>query len=556
MAQPSVYERQSAQPYQHSFQMPETYAPLSTVPGMSDKKPRMSRLELMKQHYEKKRQKDVEEKLTELRAQQARTDSGKACSGGTVRAFFAERRAMEASKRGQQDPSSLPPIGIHFKKMKSIQGPVVPRSSQKKENKPIPVENVAVTHDIHSSGNRSMAKYHRKKSKGIDKQNPLPPLQRRPSNANDPKPPTPNRRYETHNTLKSEDEAVVSNHLNLNVDQESIVTEKVMAHVPHPPKNRKPSKPNKRPAKPVLVADTDDGADDEDNDGWSLYSEELQPNLSKVKALRMKRLSQQKLNVGNSKPKKATEFQKWQMQQDEERRERLENHRKKNQPADDSDTKQEKDTLSIRERELLEKIQAEQSKLSEIKKMQQELEEQEKFERESTITPQIPNGNKRKIEVEEEESFYIQKRIDETPTPVKKASPIPKEILTKKEAQRQAPEAPKKSKPKPNPQIIQQEQVSDEHEPETRDNFVSFYEQAGEGAESVAVDLSPCSICGRKFATERLSKHQVVCQKNSNKKRKKFDVRKQRVAGLEHENYVLSGKYKEEAPKVTTHLQY
>lgn len=552
MAQPSVYESQSAQPYQNSFQMPETYAPISTVPRMSDKKPRVSRLELMKQNYEKKRQKDVEEKLTELRAQQARTESGKARSGGTVRAFFAERRAMEASKRGQQDPSSLPPIGIHFKKMKSSQGPVAPRSSPKKENKPVvPVENVAVTHDIRSTGNRNMVKYHRKKNKGVDKQNPLPPLQRRPSNPNNHKPLTPNRRYETHNTLKADDEAAVSNHLNLNVDQER-TAENVMAHVPHPPKDPKPSKPNKRPAKPVLVDDVDERDDDDNTDGWSLYSEEPQPNLSKVKALRMKRLSQQKFNVGNSKPEKPTEFQKWQMQQDEERRKRLEKYRKKNQFTEDSDD-DEKVTLSMRERELLEKIKAEQNKLSEIKRMQQELEEQEKFERESTITPQIPNRSKRKMKAEEEENFYIQKRIDKTPTPVKKGSPIPKKeiITTKKETHRQVHETPKEIKPRPKPQIIQQEQDMGEEEEEPRDNFVNFYEQAGEDAEQVAVDLAPCSICGRKFATERLSKHQVVCQKNSSKKRKKFDVRKQRAAGQEHESYVLSGRYKEETPKVS-----
>lgn len=38
-----------------------------------------------------------------------------------------------------------------------------------------------------------------------------------------------------------------------------------------------------------------------------------------------------------------------------------------------------------------------------------------------------------------------------------------------------------------------------------------------------------CTICGRYFNEDRLEKHEVICQKSKTKKRKVFDVTKQRV---------------------------
>ncbi|EDV29867.1 uncharacterized protein TRIADDRAFT_17177, partial [Trichoplax adhaerens] len=47
-----------------------------------------------------------------------------------------------------------------------------------------------------------------------------------------------------------------------------------------------------------------------------------------------------------------------------------------------------------------------------------------------------------------------------------------------------------------------------------------------------------CQICGRKFAADRLEKHQSICQKASNKKRTVFDTSKHRIQGTENEQYV------------------
>ncbi|XP_049877588.1 uncharacterized protein LOC126374867 isoform X2 [Pectinophora gossypiella] len=47
----------------------------------------------------------------------------------------------------------------------------------------------------------------------------------------------------------------------------------------------------------------------------------------------------------------------------------------------------------------------------------------------------------------------------------------------------------------------------------------------------------PCAVCGRRFAPDRLQKHQDICKKANNKKRKPFDALKHRLAGTEAENF-------------------
>ena len=47
------------------------------------------------------------------------------------------------------------------------------------------------------------------------------------------------------------------------------------------------------------------------------------------------------------------------------------------------------------------------------------------------------------------------------------------------------------------------------------------------------VDLSPCTICGRKFAPATLIKHVGICQKMQTKKRRIFDSSKQRREGTD-----------------------
>jgi hypothetical protein len=54
--------------------------------------------------------------------------------------------------------------------------------------------------------------------------------------------------------------------------------------------------------------------------------------------------------------------------------------------------------------------------------------------------------------------------------------------------------------------------------------------------------LVPCSVCGRKFAADRVEKHTAICEKSQKKKRKRFDTIKMRVAGTELASYNLNRK--------------
>lgn len=51
--------------------------------------------------------------------------------------------------------------------------------------------------------------------------------------------------------------------------------------------------------------------------------------------------------------------------------------------------------------------------------------------------------------------------------------------------------------------------------------------------------MARCTICGRNFAEDRISKHVEICRKTKSKKRKVFDVTKHRVQGTDAEKYVL-----------------
>jgi len=53
-------------------------------------------------------------------------------------------------------------------------------------------------------------------------------------------------------------------------------------------------------------------------------------------------------------------------------------------------------------------------------------------------------------------------------------------------------------------------------------------------------DLVQCKKCGRYFAEDRIEKHENICSKTFNKKRKKFDMTKARVKGTDAAKFVKS----------------
>ncbi|KFB36463.1 AGAP004068-PA-like protein [Anopheles sinensis] len=73
-------------------------------------------------------------------------------------------------------------------------------------------------------------------------------------------------------------------------------------------------------------------------------------------------------------------------------------------------------------------------------------------------------------------------------------------------------------------------------------NGGSMLEATSLANEPVPDGLTRCEICSRNFADDRIEKHRTICQKTKSKKRKVFDVTKQRVQGTDAEKYVLRGK--------------
>ena len=56
------------------------------------------------------------------------------------------------------------------------------------------------------------------------------------------------------------------------------------------------------------------------------------------------------------------------------------------------------------------------------------------------------------------------------------------------------------------------------------------------------MQVVPCTICGRKFAVDRIQTHANIC--SHQKERKPYDVAMMRVAGTEAEEMVRNGKQK------------
>ena len=74
-----------------------------------------------------------------------------------------------------------------------------------------------------------------------------------------------------------------------------------------------------------------------------------------------------------------------------------------------------------------------------------------------------------------------------------------------------------------------------------------IYLQAADDEKGVKLKLVPCKLCGRKFADDRIQKHQAAC-KNAQKKRKVFDPTQMRTGGTDMAKYISKGVHKKDPP--------
>lgn len=484
-------------------------------------KKRLSRLELLRSDYSKKLQIEREEKIRRLQIiQQENGHNQGSSNGGMVRGFFAERRALEATRKGQKNPELLPSIESHFRMVRDKKQEPFPehtvRSRQNSKTnlthgkpfsvkqEPFPSQKPLPTKYSSRTQTKTVGVTVRKRTKGVDKQDPLPPVNKGQSEVTRRKPPTPNKRYETHSVLKQDDVEAFEY--------------SGPSNLPIPPIERRPKRskvPLPPPSAEDLVSDFDDA-----QSTLTDYSN-IAPNLSKLKAkaLKQRQLSKQQLIDTNKTQENAklTDFQKWQMEQDQERIERLEKHKQKSELS-----------LSQRENELLKQIQEEQLRLEKLKLQREELVEQEIRQK------------------EEDEKWLAEKQSLEEQAIIPQQTLAKDSNQTKKVALKKASTLPKvPRKVKTPPQQLQGEELDTTEK--IHDNaYRDFYEHQTQDVGEVSVDVSPCSICGRKFAVDRLAKHVKICAKSSKSKRKVFDTRKHRSEGTEHEKYVQSGKYLEE----------
>ena len=66
----------------------------------------------------------------------------------------------------------------------------------------------------------------------------------------------------------------------------------------------------------------------------------------------------------------------------------------------------------------------------------------------------------------------------------------------------------------------------------------------GEEEGDADLRLVSCGNCGRRFAEDRVAKHEKAC--SSQKARKQYDTKKHRVLGQDHANYALDDKYQKD----------
>lgn len=508
---PDIMMSASAKPSQVNYNMSQ---------NRSAPKKRLSRLELLRSDYSKKLQIEREEKINKLKVIQ-QENSLKQDGSGIVREFFAERRALEATRKGQKNPELLPPIESHFKKVKGQKQDthLVKNEQLSKTNlsagkrislkQEPPLQKTLPSKYSTRTQTRNIGVNIRKRTKGIDKLDPLPPLSKGGSDVARRKPPTPNKRYETHSVLMQDDGDNV---------------ESTGPFMPIPPIERKP----KRSKVPLPPPSGEESILSDYEDAQSTLTDysSVAPNLSKLKAkaLKQRQLSKQKLFTTNQPQDngKLTDFQKWQMDQDSERAERLEKHKQKSELS-----------LSQRENDILNQIQEEQSRLERLKQQRKELDEQEKRQK------------------EEDEKWLDQKRTLEEQDILPQHHFAQEAKPTKKTISKKPPKSHKQ--PAKEDRAIPTQAQEDDQSENIHDNaYSNFYDEQTKGVDEVVLDVSPCSICGRNFASERLAKHEKVCEKNSNSKRKVYNTRQHRSEGTEFENYVQSGKHLEEPKKKVT----
>ncbi|XP_076464301.1 uncharacterized protein LOC143296318 [Babylonia areolata] len=110
------------------------------------------------------------------------------------------------------------------------------------------------------------------------------------------------------------------------------------------------------------------------------------------------------------------------------------------------------------------------------------------------------------------------------------------------------PARPQRGPPQRRPGPSKKEEEEDHDEMPVPGPGVDFYAQVVDEEQGMTVRTVPCKVCGRKFADDRIQKHQAAC-KNAHKKRQTFDPTQMRTDGTDMAKYIQKGTHLKEQPK-------
>nr|XP_054775333.1 uncharacterized protein DDB_G0284459-like [Lytechinus pictus] len=508
--------------------------------------PQRSRLLAMQDAYQKKLMKEKEEKMLAIYNKQqdqalqkvtrhgskAGTDEGQ----GIVRDFFRERKQMEQSKHSAEIISR----DMHFQKKlqerkntsglsntndaSNIQNRQAKKISDLQEQKLYEERKQQEMLNYKRQQQQNQMQQQQKPAKGTVRSNPLAPIKRDSVKMKVNGPPSSS--YEVYETSG-----------NLAYDEDD-----------HPMKPL--SKPQKVSHRSKQRIDYEHSSPNNMNTTHDLPPQPAKHlNRKKVAPPISKEKSPMRAKKG-----KKRDFQKWQEEQDLERQERLKKYEDTHsQPNNDftvdydrelkdemesakNRRKKEYDDMMAKERELEAMIAKHKHDLARMSMDDDSDDEMDSFPAQKSRQPvkkQTKSQSKATFHYEDEESFTYRNDGDDYESRAGEFKSRQKQVSKPK---RKA--LPRDPDPEPSPPP-----------PAPMSHDTSLYDQAiDDGGEVMDLNLVECSVCGRRFAADRLSKHKSVCKNASKKKRKVFDTTQHRTQGTELAQYVKKGQHLKNDP--------
>jgi hypothetical protein len=162
-----------------------------------------------------------------------------------------------------------------------------------------------------------------------------------------------------------------------------------------------------------------------------------------------------------------------------------------------------------------------------------------------------PFQSRPKVGLEEGEKPPAQKR-QQPDIEADSPPPAPKRQQPPARQARAAPPPPAHESDSPPPPKRQQPKRAPDSESENDSEPPSREEEDEEDGDDGddGLNLVPCKFCGRKFAQDRISKHQQICAKAKKSRRKTFDAKKHRLNGTEAAAFAKNGEPAKQPKKV------